>query len=121
MPTSPPWGVPHSTLGKPSSIDSPDMRRAGRDLLSLALMDARNHSLRWLQAFEDARVAVPESLRPEVDPPLWTLGHLGWYQEYWIGRNVQRHRGEQCDERAPRLASIEPGADGWFEDRKSVV
>jgi ergothioneine biosynthesis protein EgtB len=96
-------------------IDAARMRRAGRDLLSLALMDARNHSLRWLQAFENARVAVPEALRPEVDPPLWTLGHLGWYQEYWIGRNVQRHRGEQCDERAPRLASIEPGADGWFD------
>jgi gamma-glutamyl hercynylcysteine S-oxide synthase len=96
-------------------IDAARMRRAGRDLLSLALMDARNHSLRWLQAFEDARMAVPESLRPEVDPPLWTLGHLGWYQEYWIGRNVQRHRGEHCDPRAPRLASIEPGADGWFD------
>ena len=26
-------------------IDSPDMRRAGRELLSVALMDARNHSL----------------------------------------------------------------------------
>ena len=28
------------------------MRRAGADLLSLALIDARNHTLRWLSAFE---------------------------------------------------------------------
>ena len=32
----------------PLSIDSIDMRRAGRDLLSLALMDARNHTLQLL-------------------------------------------------------------------------
>jgi hypothetical protein len=30
------------------------MRHAGRDLLSLALMDARNRTLRWLALFEDA-------------------------------------------------------------------
>lgn len=96
-------------------IDAAQMRRAGRELLSLALMDARNHSLRWLQAFEQAKRVPPDSLQAEDDPPLWTLGHLGWYQEYWVGRNVQRHRGEQCDPSAPRLASIEPGADGWFD------
>lgn len=35
-----------------SSIDSPRMRQAGRDVLSLALMDARNHSLFLLSVFE---------------------------------------------------------------------
>ena len=41
----------------PASIDSPSMRRAGRELLSLALMDARNHSLHLLAHFEQALAA----------------------------------------------------------------
>ena len=32
------------------AIDSARMRRAGRELLSLALMDSRNHTLRWIAA-----------------------------------------------------------------------
>jgi len=44
-----------------------------------------------------------------------TLGHIGWYAEYWIARNVQRARGLRGDATHPKLASILPGADRWFE------
>ena len=37
-----------------ANVDSPHMRRAGKDLLSLALIDARNHTLRWIAACEQA-------------------------------------------------------------------
>ncbi|MBX3622127.1 MAG: SUMF1/EgtB/PvdO family nonheme iron enzyme [Rhizobacter sp.] len=93
------------------------MRRAGKGLLSLALMDARNRSLRWMSAIETA-LAKPElDLAPlaELDPPLWSLGHLGWYQEYWVSRNVQRQRGEQAEPASLRLASIDPLADQLFD------
>lgn len=103
---------------QPTDIHSPQVRRAGGDWLSLALMDARNHSLRWATAFEKAidegRLAPPAD-PAEIDPPLWTLGHIGWYQERWIPRNVQRHRGVACDPSAPRLPSIEPHADRWYD------
>src|SRR5438445_113265 len=36
-------------------VDSPQMRRAGKELLSLALIDARNHGLRWAAGFEAPR------------------------------------------------------------------
>ena len=36
------------------------MRRAGAELLSLALIDARNHTLRWLSAFEP-HLAAPNN------------------------------------------------------------
>ena len=49
-PSTPPAVQP----GRPHSIDSPDMRRAGRDLLSLALIDARNHTLHLLSLYEKA-------------------------------------------------------------------
>jgi gamma-glutamyl hercynylcysteine S-oxide synthase len=93
------------------------MRHAGKGLLSLALMDARNHTLRWMAAYEEALTAndlhVPKS--PELNPPLWELGHLGWFQEWWIARNVQRLRGPGCDPSIPRLASIEHDADRWYD------
>jgi formylglycine-generating enzyme required for sulfatase activity len=82
------------------NVDSPLMRQAGKELLSLALMDARNHSLRWFAAFEGTTA-----------PPLWELAHAGWFQEHWIARNVQRQRGEGCDATRTKLASILPGAD----------
>ena len=89
------------------------MRRAGADLLSLALIDARNHTLRWLSAFEPHLA----SLAPNADsePPLWLVGHAGWFQEYWVSRNVQRQRGEAAEATRLRLASIEPHADDWFD------
>ena len=93
------------------------MRSAGKDLLSLALIDSRNHTLRWIRACEEALdgAALSVPLLAEVNPPLWELGHIGWFQEHWTSRNVQRHRGERCDPSRPKLASILPDADCWYE------
>ena len=100
----------------PASIDAPSMRHAGRELLSLALMDARNHSLHLLSHFEQAaaggRLQVPQ--RRELELPAWVAGHIGWLAEYWIGRNPQRGLGPACPADSVRLASIEPMADRWF-------
>ena len=99
--------------------DAQRMRRAGADLLSLALIEARNQLLRWVAAFE----ASPESSdeRPvDALPPLWLIGQAGWFPEFWIARNVQRQRGEHCDAQAAKLASIEPQADGWYDARNST-
>ncbi|HSW21542.1 MAG TPA: SUMF1/EgtB/PvdO family nonheme iron enzyme [Burkholderiaceae bacterium] len=86
------------------------MRRAGRELLSLALIDARNRTLRWLSAFNGARV---EDLRSEFDPPLWLVGHVAWFQECAIARNLRRAQGAAAA--TATLASIEPRADAWFD------
>lgn len=94
----------------PASIDQPQMRRAGRELLSLALMDARNHTLHLLARFE--QVEVPE--RTDVERPAWLAGHIAWLAEYWIGRNPQRHLGRACPVDAVRLASIESRSDACF-------
>lgn len=87
------------------------MRHAGRELLSLSLIDARNRTLRWLSAFNGANV---EALRNEFDPPLWLVGHVAWFQECAIARNLRRGQGEGTAG-TPMLASIEPRADGWFD------
>ena len=95
-------------------------RQAGRDWLSLALIDTRNALLRWLAVFErgaEAGAAAPSVPPSDIDPPLWLVVEAAWFQEYWIARNVQRSRGPACDPALPRLASIEPQADGWLRSR----
>jgi iron(II)-dependent oxidoreductase len=94
--------------------DAQTMREDGADLLSLALMDARNRTLAWLAAFDGLQF---NAALADFDPPWWLAGHAGWFQEYWIARHVQRSRGEDCDATGPRLASIEPRADAWFDPK----
>ena len=97
-----------------SATDPIAARRGDADWLSLALIDARNHTLRWLTAFDAAGSARAE---PEggVVTPLWLAARAGWWSEYWITRNVQSQRGEACDTTLPRLASIEPAIAGVFD------
>jgi len=93
------------------------MRKAQPELLSLALMDARNHTLQlfgqYQNALENVNFAVP--LTATLNPPLWELGHVAWFQERWIGRNLQRALGMRCDPAQARLASLEPNADRWWD------
>jgi ergothioneine biosynthesis protein EgtB len=99
--------------------DAGRIRRAGADLLSLALMDVRNQLLRWSTVFE-ASPRSAQAVAEDALPPLWLLGQAGWFQEVWIARNVQRGRGLHCDASVPKLASIEPHADRWYDPRTST-
>ena len=97
------------------SIDSPEVRRAGREVLSLALMDARNHTLHLAGQMEAVLGDhLDVSHVPGTVSPLWSLGHIGWFQEWWVLRNLQRQRGVNCDPSALRLASLDTLADVWY-------
>lgn len=100
-------------------IDSPDMRTAGAQLLSVALMDARNHTLHLADqiAAHLQKVGQPMASGGDpLDPLRWMLGHVGWFQERWIARNLQRNKGRGCDPLATRLPSLESAADTWWDD-----
>ena len=86
---------PHA-LADPLAI-----RQAGRELLSLALLDARNHLLQRL-ALDETATALRLAL------------HAGWYQEHWVACHVQRGRGQACDPAGVRLAGLEPAVAGWL-------
>lgn len=100
----------------PAVQDAVAMRRAGADLLSMALMDARTRTLGWLSVFEG--LALSGRLEG-LDPPLWLIGQVGWHQEYWIARHLQRSRGAAADPAGLRLASLDPRADAWFNPQAS--
>ncbi|MBU1358832.1 MAG: SUMF1/EgtB/PvdO family nonheme iron enzyme [Gammaproteobacteria bacterium] len=98
------------------STDSPEVFGAGRDLLSLALIDARNHTLHLLSLYEEAlgsdNLAVEHAA--DIEPPLWLAGRIAWFSEWWIARNTQRAYGVDCPVRPTRLAAIEPAADTYW-------
>ncbi len=101
------------------AVDAPAYRQAGRDLLSLALIDSRNLTLQAFGLIEQAQAALPTGQVQAADAaatsPLWILGHIGWFAERWIGRNIQRAAGRQCPAEPTRIASIEPHADAFWD------
>jgi len=78
-------------------------RHLGAADLALALQDSRARTLRLFQAYQHAlgpTLAVPQ--HPELNPPLWELGHIGWFADWWLARNPQRLLGTQADPDAAR-------------------
>ncbi|MGH9661946.1 MAG: DinB family protein, partial [Bryobacteraceae bacterium] len=51
-----------------------------------ALGDSRRRSLGLLEDLSDAQLRVP--LLSLINPPLWELGHVAWFQEKWILRHA---------------------------------
>jgi gamma-glutamyl hercynylcysteine S-oxide synthase len=103
------------------TLDDPTLiRRADRDRLGAALAESRANTLRTFAACERSLRAtsleIPYS--EQLNPPLWELGHVGWFQEYWIGRNQQRSLGVGADPQAPRSASRLTGADSLYDSSR---
>jgi len=96
--------------------DAAAIRVAGPDELALALTDARSRLMALWQAYRHALAASGWQIRylAELNPPLWELGHIAWFEEYWIGRNPQRLRGVEADPEVPRPAPLLARADGLY-------
>jgi iron(II)-dependent oxidoreductase len=71
------------------------------DSLAGVLSDARRRSLAIYGHLDLASLEVP--CLPIVNPPLWELAHIAWFQEYWCLRGG--------DEGEPSLLE---GSDGLF-------
>lgn len=70
-----------------------------------------------IATFEVYRRGLPDlqvPLRPEFNPPLWELGHIGWFQAFWIGRNPERVLGERASPDAQRGAAGRAEADALY-------
>ena len=98
-------------------IDNPqDIRHADAAMLARALGAQRADSLRLFAA---TRAALGGRLEirygDELNPPLWELGHVGWFEEFWLARNTERLRGAAARLEAPRAAPLRPGADALYD------
>ena len=88
--------------------------------LAQALQHSRADSLAVFDCFEAAlgspQLALPYA--PELNPPLWELGHLSWFQRWWVGRNSQWRQGWRADPSAFRTAARPAGADALFDSSR---
>jgi gamma-glutamyl hercynylcysteine S-oxide synthase len=92
------------------------VRQAGQAALAQALQHSRQQTLVSFALFEAAGLlqdAVPR--RPTLNPPLWELGHIGWFQERWLARNPVRGDGAAADPLAPRSPPYLADADSLYD------
>jgi len=71
------------------------------EVLVDALLDARRVELTLLDGLtDDQMLGAPAHF---LEPPIWEMGHVGWFQEYWISRHLDGH------------APLWPGSDGIYD------
>src|SRR5437899_12577659 len=75
-------------------------RLATVDLLA-ALSDARKVELEIFEGIADSQLLGEQA--HFLEPPIWEIGHVGWFQEYWI----LRHLGG--------AETLLPGSDGIYD------
>ena len=94
---------------------SPDpWRTADASRLASALREVRNRTLQVFDAYMRAgMLKVPQT--SELNPPLWELGHIGWFQELWTSRNPARDTGARCDPDFVRLPSLMAQSDSLYD------
>jgi EgtB-related family protein len=90
------------------------IRHADAAALAQALQDARADTLRSFAAYERALPGLQLPYRPDINPPLWELGHIGWFQEWWLMRNPERCLGLAADPDAARPEGVRAGADALY-------
>ncbi len=91
--------LPTKTVIKPESL-----RTAGPDVLGVAVTAQRLSTLKALQGLQGQQWLGPQL--PTVNPPLWEMGHIGWFHERWCLR-------ERSD--AAPGPSVQPRADQLYD------
>jgi ergothioneine biosynthesis protein EgtB len=93
-------------------------RQGNADTLAAALQASRRDTLATFAVYERALPALAVPLRAELNPPLWELGHIGWFQEFWLARNPARGRGAAANPEVPRRAPLQAHADAWYDSSR---
>ncbi|MBK6909081.1 MAG: SUMF1/EgtB/PvdO family nonheme iron enzyme [Rhodocyclaceae bacterium] len=94
-------------------------RTANAATLTSMLQDTRQLTLALLDAYVQAlgpALRIPYA--PELNPPLWEVGHVAWFQDYWLARNPERARGLAANPECARPPGREAQADGWYDSSR---
>lgn len=87
-------------------------RNASATQLAAALQDARNYTLALFERFQSAGLddlaQVP--YLPIINPPLWELGHIAWFAEWFVLREAASSHPA-----AARYPCLLTAGDHWFD------
>ena len=101
------------TAGRQTAVGQ-TIRTAPAVVLADALRDSRADTL---AAFDRALAAtgcqVPQ--RDDLNPPLWELGHIGWFQAWWLARNPLRGQGWRAN---PDVARPPSAGDALYDSSR---
>lgn len=93
-------------------------RQGSPEVLAELLRASRADTLATFARYVQALPALRVPLRPELNPPLWELGHIGWFQEYWIARNPALDAGARADPEVPRRQPLRAEADALYNSSR---
>jgi len=94
------------------------IRHGEAQILATALQAARTDTLRNFAAVRRAPPGLQVPQRPTLNPPLWELGHIGWFQSWWLARNPHHALGTAADPDAPRSDSRCANADAFYDSSR---
>jgi gamma-glutamyl hercynylcysteine S-oxide synthase len=93
------------------------IRTSDAAMLAEQLQAVRRITLSLFDAYEAAGLLDVPRLE-QFNVPLWELGHVGWFQQWWIGRNQQRDLGHKADPEHARLPcpviKLRHHGDDWY-------
>lgn len=86
-------------------------RHAASDELADALQDARDYTLGLFDCLAASGLDDPARvpMLAIINPPLWELGHIAWFAEWYVLREAQSSAPE-----AARHPSLLRSGDAWF-------
>ena len=90
-------------------------RQGDATALAAALQASRRDTLLHVHRLQQALPGLQVPQQPTLNPPLWELGHIGWFQEFWLARNPQRQAGAAADPLVPRGPPLRAGADALYD------
>jgi gamma-glutamyl hercynylcysteine S-oxide synthase len=94
------------------------VREADAAPLAAALVASRADTLATFAVFERSLEDVKVPPRETLNPPLWELGHIGWFQAWWIARNPARALGAAADPDVLRRPSARANADALYDSSR---
>lgn len=90
-------------------------RHGDRAILAAQLRASRADTLATFTVFERGLSDLQVPQRPQLNPPLWELGHIGWFQGWWTTRFAHWRDGHRADPASPRRPGLRPDADALYD------
>lgn len=94
----------------PTNAINHSFRTATRNEIAAALQEAREYTLALLACYAAAGRHQQVPVLPWINPPLWEIGHIAWFAEWY----VLREASSDLPGAAARTSMLTKG-DDWFD------